>query len=245
MLGALLLTATLAAVVPIPAMPTQPATDTAGVLSATTLQHLNTELTSYHDATGHRILVWIGETTGDAPLEDWTIKAAEKWKPGNKQRDDGAILFAFMRDHKVRIEVGYGLEGSLTDADASRIIQETILPRMRTGDVDGAIAGGVDRMLLTITPSFKGANQVAPSSPATAKNSIANLMAFSIIGIFLLLWFGIYVFSIARAGRRGAWYGSGGGLWWGGGGGGSSGGGGFSGGGFGGSFGGGGASGSW
>ena len=61
-----------------------------------------------------------------------------------------------MQDHKIRIEVGYGLEGSLTDADSDRIIRHVITPGMRSGDVDGAISSGVAAMLATISPSYKG-----------------------------------------------------------------------------------------
>jgi uncharacterized protein len=227
---------TLAAVIPIPPVPTHYVTDTAGVLSAATIQHLDAELASYHDTTGHRVLVWIGQTTGDDPLEYWTIRAAERWKIGSKQLDDGAILFVFMRDRKLRIEVGYGLESALTDAAASRIIRETIAPQMRAGDVNGAITAGVNRMLLTITPSFGAANQTA--LPRYQDNPITDMVVVFSVGLFLVLWLAIFVIALL-SGHRGRWYSSGGGGWSGGGG---LGGGSFSGGG---SFGGGGASGGW
>lgn len=244
MIAALLL----AGAVAIPPVPSDYVTDNAHVLSATTAGAIRQELQTYHDTTGNRVLVYIDQTTGDVPLEDWTIRAAEKWKLGSKAKDNGAVLFAFMQDHKVRIEVGYGLEGSLPDADASRIIQETILPKMRAGDVDGAIQAGVDRMLLTITPSFKDkighdAQQPAVSQDDGTSNAIAFLIIFLIFGGM----FALFILSLFNKRMRSVWYwgaGSGGGWssggW-------SSGGGGFSGGGFsgGGGFGGGGASGGW
>lgn len=201
MLGSLVLT--LAALVPIPPPPTHYVTDAAGVLRATTIASLDDELASYHQTTGHRVLVWVGETTGEDPLEDWTIRAAERWKPGSKTRDDGAILFIFMRDHKIRIEVGYGLEGSLTDADASRIIRETIAPQMRAGDVDAAVAGGVNRMLVTITPGFRTTGTSLSPSPY-ANNPVVTIAILIGVGLFLILWIAIFVTALTLQRRRGA-----------------------------------------
>lgn len=258
MLQVLAFAIALGTVVPIPARPLDYVTDNAGALSASTADALRTELRTYEQTTGHHIDVWIGQTTGDAPLEDWTIRAAEKWKVGRKGKDDGAILFLFMQDHKIRIEVGYGLESSLTDADASRIINETIRPRMRAGDTDGAVQGGVDRMLTTITPSFaqKIGHAIATPSPMTKSerdSSAAMAIIAFIVVLFILIWVIAifrYLFLLVTKGpkaaakaMRGTWYfgGTGAGLSFGSGGGG----GGFSGGSFGGGFGGGGASGGW
>ncbi len=189
--------------------------------------------------------MWIDQTTGDVPLEDFTVNAAHTWKIGRKGKDDGVVLFLFMKDHKVRIEVGYGLEPVLTDAQSFRIINETIRPKMRAGDPDGAVQDGIDQILLTITPSFKdqiGHEVAAPSTSDESTRSIIGPLIIFII-VFTLLIF------LARRGRgRG-----GAGMWilgsalggsWGGSGGGGFGGG-LGGGGFGGGFGGGGASGGW
>lgn len=220
----------------IPPVPTQFVTDNAGALSDSTRTWVQNELQTYQQKTGHQIIVYIARTTGGVPLETWTGETADHWKVGRKGHDDGAVLFVFMGDRKVRIEVGYGLEGSLTDADSFRIIQQTILPRMRSGDVDGAVSYGVAAMLQTITPSFQ--NAPPPTQPMNPQN---------IIGLVILL--GILVFAVivivrASGGRGGYFIGSGlGGGFFSGGGGGGFGGGGFSAGG--GGFGGGGASGGW
>ena len=237
-------TIVLAAALTVPPRPTEYVTDNAGALTSSTVQNLDAELKHYEDVTRHRVVVWIGQTTGDVPLENWTIKAAETWKIGRKGQDDGAILFLFMQDRKIRIEVGYGLEGSLTDADSSRIINETIRPRMRAKDVDGAVQAGVDRMLLTITPSFKDQIGHEVASESSSDDSTAAIVGTIII---FLVVFGLIVL-IARSSRKGGrghpglWFfgtGMGGGL------GGGGFGGGLGGGGFGGGFGGGGASGGW
>lgn len=242
----------LATAVAVPPVPTDYVTDNAHALSASAADSIRRELQSYYDASGNRIIVYIGQTTGDTPLEDWTVDAAEKWKiragKNTSSKDNAAVLFAFMQDRKVRIEVGYGLEPTLTDADSSRIIRDYIVPKMRAGDVDGAIQAGVDRMVLTITPSFK--EQIGHEVAQTSQGDDAtNGVAFLIIA---LIFFGIlmlFLGSLFNRRGRSAWYwgtalGSGLGGW-------SSGnGGGFSGGGIGGGFsgagfGGGGASGSW
>jgi uncharacterized protein len=244
----------LAAAVAIPPVPSDYVTDNAHVLGTNAADSIRRELQSYYDASGNRIIVYIAQTTGDTPLEDWTVDAAEKWKiragKNTSAKDNAAVLFAFMQDRKVRIEVGYGLEPALTDADSSRIIRESIVPKMRAGDVDGAIQAGVDRMVLTITPSFKEkiGHQVAQSSQGEGTSTA---VAFLIIG---LIFFGILMLllgSMFNRRSRSAWYwGAGAGSGWGGGWSSGGGGGGFSGGGIGGGFsgagfGGGGASGSW
>lgn len=239
MIGALVLAAAIA----IPPRPTDYVTDNAGALSASTRDHVGSELQNYERASGHHIIVWIGQSTGDTPLEDWTIHAAEQWKVGRKGADDGAILFLFMRDRKVRIEVGYGLESALTDASSAEIIRNTIVPKMRAGDPDAAVRNGVDRILLTITPSYASKidhTVASPQSSDSLSDPLSNVILFFIFIIFLFVFIGA-----ARRRGRGMWFwggpyvgglsgGSGGGF-----------GGGFSGGSFGGGFGGGGASGGW
>ena len=141
----------------VPPTPDHYVTDNAGALSSDRRAHRSrTNFKRTRQATGHQIIVWIGETTGDVPLETWTGETADQWKIGRQGHDDGAVLFLFMQDHKVRIEVGYGLEGTLTDADSHRIIRDDIVPRMRAGNVDGAVSSGVAAMLTTITPAYKG-----------------------------------------------------------------------------------------
>lgn len=246
---------TLAAAVAIPQRPTTFVSDTAGALQNTTVDSVRDELQTYYAKTGNTVYVWIGDTTGDEPLEQWTVDAATKWKIGRKGKDDGAILFLFMRDHKVRIEVGYGLESSLTDAESSSIIRDDIIPQMRRGNADGAVVSGVDAMLHAISPSYA---LPAKSDETTVPyhQTVSDDDAAAIGWIFLILAFGVLlVFAFGRTGRSGRWYsstgytGGAGGFFGGlggslGGGGISLGGGGFSGG-FGGGFGGGGASGGW
>jgi uncharacterized protein len=222
----------------IPPTPAHYVTDNANALSESARASLENELHAYESATGHQIVVWIGQTTGDVPLETWTGETADRWKIGRHGKDDGAVLFLFMHDHKARIEVGYGLESALTDADCFRIITNVIRPRMRANDVDGAVSGGVAAMLKTITPSYSG---VSPEPEAAQTDTMTGKDALVLIILGLIFLFAIAA-VVARGGRRGFLV-TGGGF-----GGGGFGGGGFGGGGFsagGGGFGGGGASGGW
>ena len=127
--------------------------------------------------------MWIGQSTGDVPLETWTGQTADRWKIGRHGHDDGAVLFLFMQDHKVRIEVGYGLESALPDADAHRIIADDIVPRMKAGDTDGAVSSGVAAMLTTIAPSYKGVTP-PPEPASTPVGTGVAIFLFVVVGLF-------------------------------------------------------------
>jgi uncharacterized protein len=229
----------------IPPTPDHFVTDNAGALSTATRASIENKLRAYEAATGHQVLVWIGQTTGDVPLETWTVETVNKWKVGRRAYDDGAVLFLFMQDHKIRIEVGYGLESALTDADSFRIIQNVIRPRIRAGDVDGAVSSGVAAMLTTISPSYKGVTPPPAESGTNANVDVWFILAFVVILIVFPILFQLLImrrvgYLVTRGGARGGFFGGGFSSF---GGGGGFGGGGFSAGG--GSFGGGGASGGW
>lgn len=241
----------------IPPTPDHYVTDNAAALSSTMRTALESELRTYEQQSGHQVIVWIGQTTGEVPLEDWTSEAGHRWKIGHKGKDDGVILFWFMKDHKVRIEVGYGAEGKLPDATAKQIVDDDIVPKMKAGDVDDAVRAGVESVIAVLSPGYAGPTAApSQSSDSGSQDVIAGLV---FLGIFLVVGGGLLfalIVTIVRRGKRhhdwldafmfsggvssGGYMGSGG-SW-------SSGGGGFSGGGFsagGGDFGGGGASGSW
>jgi uncharacterized protein len=234
-----------AAETPVPPPPTRWVTDTAHFMSPQAAASLDSRLQSYEQSTGHQLIVYIGQTTGDAPIEDWAVRAFQKWKVGRKGIDDGLVLFIMAADHKLRFEVGYGLESTVPDAIASRIINEVIVPRVRNGDPDGAVAAGMDAAMTVIGGgSLPAAPPAANRGRAPQSFTLGQLILFGIIGLIVLAVFvtnpslAIYLlFSILSGGRGG-----GGRDDWGGGGGGG-GGGGFGGGG--GRSGGGGASGSW
>jgi uncharacterized protein len=166
----------------IPPTPDHYVTDNAAALSDGARSAIESELANFEKTTGHQIIVYIAQTTGDVPLETWTGETADHWKVGRKGKDDGAILFVFMQDHHIRIEVGYGLESKLTDADASRIINDDIRPKMRSGDVDGAISSGISGMLATIDSSYKPSS--LPSPAPSSSDSGAVIVIFIVAFLF-------------------------------------------------------------
>ena len=233
LLAGLLLLAALAAPAaeaPLPAPPVRWATDNAGFLSAGGLARLDARLEGFERASGSQVLVWIGETTGETPVEDWAVRTFAAWKVGRKGLDDGLVLFVLAKDRKIRIEVGYGLEEKVPDAIASRVIHEVIAPRLQAGDPDGALDAGVGALLGAIRPDLVGGGlSPSPTGPSPQARRLTPLqLVFAgllVVGFLVLLatnpGLALYLlFTILSGGRGG-----------GGGGGGYSGGGGRSGGG--------------
>ena len=99
---------------------------------------------------GSQVAVLIVPTTQPETIEQYSIRVAEAWKIGRKRIDDGALLVVAKNDRRLRIEVGYGLEGALNDVTAKRIIDEVITPKFRSGDFAGGISAGVDRIVRLI-----------------------------------------------------------------------------------------------
>jgi uncharacterized protein len=200
-------------------------TDGPGVLSVPVREGLDLRLAAYEKATGHQVLVWIGASTGETPLEDWTVRTFAAWKVGRKGMDDGLVLFLFASDRKLRIEVGYGLEGQVPDAIASRIAREAITPRLAAGDWDGAITAGVGQLLATLGGET-GAPAGRAQAPARAQPrtlGAGEILLIVVLGLgFLILLItnpGLAIgllFSVMSGGRGGG--GSGGDGWSGGGG---------------------------
>jgi uncharacterized protein len=107
-------------------------------------------LRSFEERKGSQIAVLMLPTTAPETIEQYALRVAEQWQVGRKKVDDGVVLVIARDDRTVRIEVGYGLEGVLNDATASRIIREVIVPRFREGDFYGGISAAVDRMIRVI-----------------------------------------------------------------------------------------------
>ena len=242
----------------IPAKPQRPVTDRAGVLAAGQPEALSEKIDQFERETSNQILVWIDRKLPEGfTLEDFTVRAGQKWGAGQKQEDNGAILFVFVDERKVRIEVGYGLEGALPDVTAKRIIDEEILPRFRSGDYPGGVEAGVNAMMAAIKGEYRGTGKTVDEQRRGGGSAQMSscLLAALFFGVFVLLpiltrkrrafrshggrgwWTGGGWGGWGGGGWSGGGFGGGGGGWGGGGGGGWSGGGG--------SFGGGGASGRW
>jgi uncharacterized protein len=223
-----------AAETPIPASPTEWVTDTANFLSPEAVRSLDARLAAYEQATGHQLIVYIALTTGDDPIEDWAVHAFAKWKVGRKGLDDGLALFIMSQDHKMRIEVGYGLEAVVPDAIASRVINEVMAPRIQAGHNDDAVTAAID----SLTQVIGGQAGEPPPTRTPERSKPLSLFQWIFYGIVAILFLAFAITHPTLAFYFLATIMSGGG-----GGGGSGGGGGFGGGG--GRSGGGGASGSW
>ncbi|MHB8148452.1 MAG: TPM domain-containing protein, partial [Vulcanimicrobiaceae bacterium] len=176
------------AAITVPPTPTHYVTDTVNALSASTRESIENQLQAFDTKSGDQVIVWIGNTTGGTPLEDWTSHVGHVWGIGHKGKDNGAILFLFMHDRKVRIESGYGLEPTLTDAQSASIIRDTIVPEMRRGDVDAAVQDGVNGMLAVIDPTYvPGTANAGTSSSSSSDDGNGGGIAALLIGGFILL----------------------------------------------------------
>ena len=165
--------------IPIPRSPSHWATDTTGFLKPQTVDDLDARLHAYQTETGHQVLVYVAPTTGTTPTEDWTVRAFARWKVGRKGLDDGLILFVFPTDRKVRIEVGYGLEQSVPDAIAARIIRDTITPKIRAGQPDEAVVAGVDRIIGAISGTAPTTGEAASGKAGASSVSEPRPVAHS------------------------------------------------------------------
>ena len=141
----------------IPEKPKRYVTDRAGVFGPGEADALNARLEQFERDTSDQVLVWVDRKIPEGfTLEDFTVRAAQKWGAGQKKEDNGAVLFVFTEDRKVRIEVGYGLEGALPDITAKQIIDGEIVPRFRAGDYAGGIAAGAAAMMAAVKGEYKG-----------------------------------------------------------------------------------------
>src|SRR6201746_2539063 len=124
--------------------------DETGTLSSSDIAELTQTLKDLETRKGSQVAVLMVPTTAPETVEQYAIRVAEAWKIGRKRIDDGALLVVAKNDRKLRIEVGYGLEGALTDAISKRIIDEVITPRFRNGDFTGGVTEGIARMIRVV-----------------------------------------------------------------------------------------------
>ncbi len=232
----------------IPKAPTRYFNDYAISVSPTTSFKLDKTLEDFEKETSTQILVVVyPKMQSDSSIEDYTVRVAESWKVGTKKNKNGAVLFVFVQDRKMFMQVGYGLEAVLPDARTKQIIEDEIKPHFKNGDYDAGLTAGVNAILQATKGEYKGTGRTV--SPQKGRPKIPFIFIIFILFIFMSLFRGSRSVGYNGRGRRSFGVfpfpmgGGGGGGWGSGGGGFSGGGGGFSGGG--GSFGGGGAGGSW
>ncbi len=134
---------------PVPKL-TARVTDLTGTLTAEQQSTLEEKLAAFEARKGAQIAVLVVPSTEPEEIEQYSIRVVEQWKLGRARVDDGALLLIARNDREMRIEVGKGLEGALTDATSNRIISETITPLFRQGDFYGGISAGIDRMIRVV-----------------------------------------------------------------------------------------------
>ncbi|HKP02874.1 MAG TPA: TPM domain-containing protein [Chthoniobacterales bacterium] len=184
-------------------MPPKPAgyfNDYANVVSKEKALALNEKLAQFERETSNQVLVAVfRKMETDSDIADYTRRIAETWKVGQADKRNGAVLFVFVDDRKMFIQVGYGLEGALPDLTAFDITERHIKPRFRTGDYAGGLEEGVDLMQKAILGEYKGDGRtVREKSRSTTSNGAGAL------GFIIML---IIVLAIMRLGRRRGGYG--------------------------------------
>ena len=160
--------------------------DYAGLLTPTTQNQLEQALMQFEQAESTQIVVLTVNSLEGESLEDFSMQVAEAWKVGQKGLDNGAILLIAKNDRKIRIEVGYGLEGSLTDMISGRIIRNVIVPAFRSGNFDQGVANGVAAMMAAVKGEYQA--QPVQNQPRGRESSVSfiPLIAF----IFLITQLG-------------------------------------------------------
>jgi len=188
--------------------------DDAEILNSATRERVGAVLKAHEQSTGNQIAVLTVPTIGDESIEAYAVKVFEAWKLGQKGKDNGVLLVIAPKDRKLRIEVGYGLEGTLTDAAASRIIRNVIAPQFKAGDFDRGVSDGVDAIIgvlmgKPVPETAAGETQsvgfLHVSGPPLAwpERILLGCFIFGILGIFTFVgvmtpgmgWF-LYVFLI-------------------------------------------------
>ncbi|MDQ3198167.1 MAG: TPM domain-containing protein [Verrucomicrobiota bacterium] len=234
-----------------PSKPERYFNDYAGVVDATAASEMNEQLAQFERDTSTQLVVAVYPSMqSESSVEDYTQRIAQTWGVGRKEKNNGAVLFVFIADHKMFIQTGYGVEGALPDKTCYDITHNLVAPLFKQNDFTGGLRAGVAAMMQAVRGEYKGTGKTTKEETKTAEGLPLGLILFFIV--VALIIFSNRPSKRRRKGRRGYGYNSGGGPFFGGFGGGgggwsggssSGGGGGFSGGG--GSFGGGGAGSSW
>lgn len=160
--------------------------DDAHVLRQETIDQLEQQLKAYEDSTSNQLAILIIPSLEGESLEEYSLKVAEHWKLGKANKDNGVLLLVAVDDHKMRIEVGQGLEGVLTDALCSRIIRNEMAPNFRRSDFDA----GVTSAVTAITAAIKGEY----TADDTADLEDLSLTARILIGLGIYLFLSIFAF---------------------------------------------------
>lgn len=159
--------------------------DNAGILSASTESLLESRLSELEKSDSTQIVILTIPSLKGESLEEFSLRTVEAWKIGQQRVDNGAMLLIARDDRKLRIEVGYGLEGTLTDLTAGRIIRNVITPQFRNGNYDQGVIDGVEAMISAVRGAYQAG--VVPELPSSPKGNFGEMM---IALMFILFFFG-------------------------------------------------------
>jgi uncharacterized protein len=180
-------------------------TDLTGTLDAAARSRIEAKLADLEKRKGAQIVVLMVGTTAPEAIEDYSIRVAEAWKigrgvVGGKHVDDGAILVIAKNDRRMRVEVGYGLEGAIPDAYAKRVIDGTIAPRFRQGDFAGGVEAGVDDLIKLVNgESLPAPSTARPQQDGGGEDLLGLLLGVFVVSLVLRQWLGRVVGSSAGA----------------------------------------------
>lgn len=170
-----------AELVPVPALQ-QRVTDLTQTLTSEQQSQLEAKLAAFEQQKGSQIAVLIVPTTAPEAIEQFSIRVLDAWKLGREKQDDGVLLLVAKDDRKMRIEVGYGLEGAIPDVYAKRIISEIMVPRFRQGDFYGGINNAVEQVIKLIS----GEQLPAPTQSKPSSGKLWDMLYVVFIGAFVL-----------------------------------------------------------
>lgn len=186
-------------------------TDLTATLDAGQKAGLEEKLAAFEAAKGAQVAVLVLPSTQPETIEQFGIRLLDAWKIGRKGVDDGAILIVAKEDRRLRIEVGYGLEGALNDATAKRIISETITPQFKTGDFPGGISAGVDAIIKVIDGEpLPAPREAAQGASGNSLSDMPEALLFGLLagvvigGTVLRKLFGNFLGSSIAGGITGA-----------------------------------------
>jgi uncharacterized protein len=193
----LLLTSQAFALQAIPAL-SSPVTDLTQTLSSQEQQTLANKLSAYAKEKGSQIAVLIVPTTQPEDIAQYSIRVADAWKIGREKQDDGVIIIVAKDDRKMRIEVGYGLEGAIPDLVAKRVVSEVMSPHFKQGDFYGGLNAATD----TIAKLINGENLPAPSA------ADSNVAGAGFMELLPIIMFGAIISGMILRGIFGTFFGS-------------------------------------
>jgi uncharacterized protein len=184
----------------IPPKPTGYFSDNAGVVSREAALRFNEQLAQFERETSNQVWVVVyPKMQSDSSIEDYTYRVKDFWKVGQAGRNNGVVLFVFVQDRKMYIQVGYGLEGALPDATCFDITEYQIKPHFRSNDYEGGLAVGIDSILKAIRGEYKGSGKTALEGRNQTAGARSGLISFIVFIIALIV--------ISRMMRRFSGYG--------------------------------------